>query len=158
VKEDFAGKVLDRFGNPFIDHQWLSITVQQTAKMKLRNIPLLINHYTKHTEVPVFMAVCFAGFLLFMRSFKKTGDKYFGERNGVAYEIKDDYAAYFFDAWNNFNVAELPKVILSDTELWDNDLTKLPGFLDAVQEALSDMLQFGVFETIKKLDLNKVTA
>ncbi len=158
IKADFAEKVLDRFGNPFIDHLWLSITVQQTAKMKLRNIPLLLNHYTKQAEVPVYMAVCFAGFLLFMRSVKKTGDKYFGECNGVVYEIKDDAATYFFNAWNNFTAAEVPKAILSDVGLWETDLSKLPGFLDTVQEALSDMLQFGVFETIKKLDLNKVTA
>ena len=158
IKEDFAAKVLDRFANPFIDHLWLSITVQQTAKMKLRNIPLLVNHYRKHTEVPVFMAVCFAGYLLFMRSVKKTGDTYFGERNGAEYEIKDDSAAYFYNAWHNLSGAELPKAILRDEALWDTDLTKLPGFLDAVQEALSDMLRYGVFETIKKLDSNKVTA
>jgi tagaturonate reductase len=126
--------------------------------MKLRNIPLLINHYTKHAEVPVYMAFGFAGYLLFMRSVKKTGDKYFGERNGVAYEIKDDSAAYFFNAWNNYSETELPKAILSDESLWDTDLTKLPGFLDAVQEYLSTMLQFGVSESIKKLDSNKVTA
>ena len=158
IKDDFAAKVLDRFGNPFIDHPWLNITVQQTAKMKLRNIPLLVNHYTKHSKVPVYMAVCFAGFLLFMRSVKKTGDKYFGERNGTNYEIKDDSAAYFFNAWNSFKGPELTKVILSDSDLWESDLTTLPGFLDAVQEALSTMMQNGVFETIKKLDSNKVTA
>ena len=45
VKEDFANQVFERFRNPFIDHQWLSITVQYTSKMKMRNMPLLLSHY-----------------------------------------------------------------------------------------------------------------
>src|SRR5258706_2978600 len=32
----FADKVMDRFRNPFIDHQWLSIAVQYSSKMKMR--------------------------------------------------------------------------------------------------------------------------
>src|SRR5687767_277182 len=35
---EFAGKVLDRFRNPHIEHQWLSITLQYSSKMKMRNI------------------------------------------------------------------------------------------------------------------------
>lgn len=158
VKDDFAGKVLDRFGNPFIDHQWLSITVQQTAKMKMRNIPLLLNHYTSQTEAPSYMSVCFAGYLLFMRATRKSGHKYFGERNGVEYEIKDDSAEYFFDAWNKYGPDELVKTILSNIELWDTDLSILPGFQLAVQESLLEMLRVGIFETIKKTDSNKVIA
>jgi tagaturonate reductase len=158
IKEDFAGKVLERFGNPFIDHKWLSITVQQTAKMKMRNIALLLNHYLKQTEAPAYMSVCFAGYILFMRSTRKNGDKYFGYRNNVEYEIKDDSAGYFFNAWNNYKPEELVKIVLSDVALWETDLTKLPGFQESVQEALLDMLSIGVFETIKKLDSNKVTS
>jgi tagaturonate reductase len=32
----FANTVIDRFRNPFIDHQWLSITMNFTSKMRLR--------------------------------------------------------------------------------------------------------------------------
>ena len=38
-KEDalqFGNSVLDRYRNPFIEHQWLSISVQYTMKMKMR--------------------------------------------------------------------------------------------------------------------------
>lgn len=33
---DFALSVLDRFRNPYIDHQWLSITMQYSSKMRSR--------------------------------------------------------------------------------------------------------------------------
>jgi tagaturonate reductase len=156
LKEDFAANVLARFGNPFIDHQWLSITVQQTAKMRMRNIPLVVNHYANTTAVPVCMATCFAGYLLFMRSTRQLGGKYFGERNAMEYEIRDDAAAYFHEAWKKYSPEELAKHVLCDVELWETDLTILPGFLAAVQDALHDMLSIGVLETIKKLDSNKV--
>jgi tagaturonate reductase len=64
VKEDFANRVFERFCNPFIDHQWISITVQYTSKMKMRNIPLLLRHYELNDTPPVHMATGFAGFLL----------------------------------------------------------------------------------------------
>jgi len=152
LKNDFAAKVLDRFGNPFIDHKWLSITFQQTAKMKMRNIPLLLNHYTKQPDPPLYMSVCFAGYLLFMRSVRKSGEQYFGERDGVEYEIKDDSAGYFFNAWNNYKPQELVKIVLSNVALWEINLSDLPGFQKSVQEALLNMLSLGVFETVKKLD------
>ena len=50
--EDFAAKVLRSFRNPHIDHQWLSITVQYSSKMKMRNIPVLLKHY-KNSKQPL---------------------------------------------------------------------------------------------------------
>ena len=40
---EFAAKVLDRFRNPHIEHQWLSITMQYSSKMRMRNIPIIQN-------------------------------------------------------------------------------------------------------------------
>ncbi|HEX6333821.1 MAG TPA: tagaturonate reductase, partial [Flavisolibacter sp.] len=37
---EFAAKVLDRFRNPHIRHQWISITMNYSSKMKMRCIPL----------------------------------------------------------------------------------------------------------------------
>ncbi|HJS53595.1 MAG TPA: tagaturonate reductase, partial [Chitinophagaceae bacterium] len=71
VKEDFANKVFERFCNPFIEHQWQSITVQYTSKMKMRNIPLFQRHYELYDTVPVRMAAGLAGMLLYMKAVKK---------------------------------------------------------------------------------------
>ncbi|HYC29302.1 MAG TPA: tagaturonate reductase, partial [Chitinophagaceae bacterium] len=40
---EFGAKVLDRFRNPHIRHRWMNITMQYSSKMKLRNIPVLLN-------------------------------------------------------------------------------------------------------------------
>ncbi len=57
----FANQVTDRFRNPFLDHKWVSISMNFTSKMKLRNIPLLLRYYEKTDAVPENMALGFAG-------------------------------------------------------------------------------------------------
>ncbi|HLO81389.1 MAG TPA: tagaturonate reductase [Chitinophagaceae bacterium] len=150
-KIDFANKVFERFCNPYINHQWLSITVQNTSKMKMRNVPLLIHHYELQDTPPVCMATGFAGFLLFMKAIKKEGDKYFGQRKGELYEIKDDSAEYFSELWKDNKPEQVVDRVLSNDELWGARLDKLPGFSDAVKDKLIDMGQYGVLETVIKL-------
>ncbi|HMU47160.1 MAG TPA: tagaturonate reductase [Chitinophagaceae bacterium] len=158
VKADFANSTFERFCNPFIDHQWQSITVQYTSKMKMRNIPLLLSHYEKNESVPMHMATGFAAFLLYMKSTRKDGNKFFGERNGVEYEIKDDSATYFHNLWLDKNADEVAHEVMSNEELWDTDLTKLPGLLQTVKELLQDFKANGVLQTISELQSKRVTA
>lgn len=158
VKADFANSTFERFCNPFIDHQWQSITVQYTSKMKMRNIPLLLSHYEKNESVPMHMATGFAAFLLYMKSIRKDGSKFFGERNGVEYEIKDDSATYFHNLWLDKNADEVAYEVMSNEELWDTDLTKLPGLLQTVKELLQDFKANGVLQTISELQSKRVTA
>src|SRR5207253_10019951 len=37
----FAGTVIDRFRNPWLDHEWRVIAADQTAKLRLRVVPSL---------------------------------------------------------------------------------------------------------------------
>ncbi|HLF45215.1 MAG TPA: tagaturonate reductase [Chitinophagaceae bacterium] len=163
VKEDFASKVFERFCNPFIDHQWLSITTQYTSKMKMRNVPLIEKHYEVNSTPPMHMATGFAGYLLFMKAIKKSGNKYFAERkdpNGYReeYEIKDDTAEYFYNAWNNNSADRLAKEVMENEELWGIDMARLPGFLASVQEQLQELMTNGVLQTLSQLNIKKETA
>lgn len=53
----FSDKVKDRFKNPFLEHKWLSISVNYTSKMRMRNIPLLQQYYVKTGKIPEQMAL-----------------------------------------------------------------------------------------------------
>jgi tagaturonate reductase len=158
VKADFANSVFERFCNPFIDHQWQSITVQVTSKMKMRNAPLLQRYFELNAEPPAHMTAGFAAFLLYMKVTRKEGNKYFGTRNGEEYEIKDDSAEYFYNLWQSNNAATVAQLAMQNTELWDTDLTQYPGFLQAVQEKLGDYQSQGVLKTIEQIELKKETA
>lgn len=151
VKTDFANNTFERFCNPFIDHQWQSITVQYTSKMKMRNLPLIQRHYQISSTAPIHMATGFAAFLLYMKITKKEGNKYYGQRDGVDYEIKDDSAEYFFNTWQNNTAETIAQAVMSNTALWDMDLTQLPNFLQTVNNQLQSFITNGVLQTIAKI-------
>jgi tagaturonate reductase len=103
------------------------------------------------------MATGFAGFLLFMKATKKEGGKYFGQRDAVDYEIKDDSADYFHEIWRNNDSDHVVDKVLANTELWEADLDKLPGFAVAVKQQLKSMIQNGALETVAELVKQGVT-
>lgn len=149
---EFAKNVLDRFRNPYIDHRWLSITLNFTGKMKMRNVPLLTEHYNRFNIVPQYMAIGFAAYLLFMKATSKDGDKYFGSNNGVSYHIQDEFAGYYFEVWQNGNIDEIVKSVLSNENLWGVDLYKLEGFSIAVTKYLKLFMENKFFEVIEGIE------
>jgi tagaturonate reductase len=149
--EDFASQVLDRFRNPHIKHQWIAITVQYSAKLKMRVVPVLLNHYNKSQEVPARIALGFAAYLRFMQVTKEEGGKYFGEANGKSYPVNDDLAHYFYGIKNSIPTDIYAYTILNNTELWGTDLTLLPGFLLAVEQGFATISNAGALKAIEHL-------
>lgn len=152
---DFANAVLDRFRNPFNEHFLLNITLQQTAKMQMRNVATLQRAVAVSGAVPDRMALCFAAYLLFMRAARQTeAGEFVGEvvvpDGEVVYPIRDDKAAYFYEKWQTVDakqpdsIAAFVQTILADASLWQADLTALPGFATQVTTYLTTMLTKGV--------------
>lgn len=139
IREDaalrFAGSVLERFRNPFIEHRWQSITMQYTSKMKMRVVPVLQRHYQRSAEVPALMALGFAAYLLFMRDFNTT----------------DDHTAHIKEKWQKLEPAVLVITVLKDTALWGADLTQLNGFAHAVTIMLGALLNEGARSLIGRV-------
>lgn len=136
---DFAAKVLDRFRNPSIDHQWISITMQYTSKMKMRNIPVLLKYYERHASVPGQMALGFAGYLLFMRCAQAEDGLYYGLKDGVKYLVNDDLAGWFAEKWQ-LEMPAMVQQVLGDRSFWGADLLALPGFAEAVTNHLRQLM------------------
>lgn len=153
IAQRYGRDVLDRFKNPYLDHQWISITLQYTMKMQLRNIPLLLNYYKEFNTVPQYFTRGFAAYLLFMHATKVENGKYFGERAGESYPIQCDSAAYFYDVWQDKKTFEVVDIVLANEELWGSDLTKLKGFAENVTTHLSNMMSFGVREVVSALNV-----
>lgn len=133
TRDRFGRMVLDRFRNPFLNHKLLDITVQYTAKMKMRNIPILVQYYKEFGKAPELFAMGFAAYLQFMHGEKEVNGTYYGESNGEYYPINCNFAPYFYEAWQDgFDLEK----ILSNISLWGEDLTQLDGFTEAVRKYL----------------------
>lgn len=131
---DFGKRVLDRFRNPYIRHEWLSISVQYTTKLKMRVVPLLLNYYKIFDAVPHCMALSIAAFIRFMRVKCGPDGRYVGSINNTRYEVTDNHAVYFASVWENTDSGQVIEQILKNEDLWDTRLDILPGFTSAVIE------------------------
>jgi tagaturonate reductase len=140
VASEFARKVLDRFRNPHIHHAWLSISVQYSAKMKMRVVPLILNHYKHTNNVPAYMALGFAAFIRFMKVKQKDNGSFSGSINSSEYNITDSQAGYFSMVWETADTEKVVGQVLSDKQLWDADLSVLPGFKNAVINNLNKIM------------------
>lgn len=134
----FAGSVLDRFSNPYLEHQWLAITAQYTLKIKGRCLQIAKWYVEKFGVVPQHIATGFAAYLLFMRSVEKAG-KYIGTINGKEYTITDQFAPALSEKWKNNTGLALVRSVLADEGIWDEPLTAIAGFDEAVFEAMKKL-------------------
>lgn len=144
----FGQQVLDRFRNPRIEHQWISITMQYSSKMKMRNVPVLLRYYETHDTVPAHIALGFAAFLLFMKGVKKENEYYYGLHAGEYYPINDDKAAIFYELWKLHSPDELVDAVLQDEGIWGADLSLLKDFGATVKKMLRLLMEKGALEVL----------
>jgi tagaturonate reductase len=155
---EFSVNCLDRFRNPFIEHQWLAITAQYSSKIKMRVVPVLLQHYKQQNSVPENIATGFAAYIYFMKAVKEEVGKYYGNFNDNYYHINDAKASYFYEKWQSTAAAQMAALVLQDTSLWGQDLASLPGFAAAVQDKLNDIIETGMAAVIDPLHSKKSIA
>lgn len=139
---NFANTVMDRFRNPFLEHKWISISMNYTSKMRMRNVPLIQQYYKNVGKTPVLMTLGFAAYLLVLKIFS----------------IEDTSASHIAEQWESGDVDRLVDTVLADKNLWGTDLTALPGFAKAVKEDIKMIQKEGMVSTIKNKQLQKTVA
>jgi tagaturonate reductase len=126
--------------------------------MRMRCVPLLIHHYEKNDAAPPLFALGFAAYLCFMKAVKQKGKEYYGEADGKEYLIEDPSAEKFYHVWKKNNVEEVVNEVLSDVSIWDNDLSQLNGFPQAVKNNLNSILNNGMKATLGAFHSKKTVA
>jgi tagaturonate reductase len=149
---DFATKVIDRFRNPHIEHQWLSITMQYSSKMKMRNIPIIQNYLDRFSTTPEYISLGLAAHLLFMKCEKADDGKYYGESGGGKYLVNDDNAGWYAEKWKQAgSIAQLVKDILGDEAFWGINLASKTDFINAISGKLQELINSGAPAAIKQI-------
>lgn len=150
---DFANSVLERFENPFVKHALLSISLNSVSKWKARILPTFRDNYEKAQTPPKFLTFSFAALMAFYTSDKLENGVLIGDRNGEAYEIKDDKKVLEFFAANSKSKStrDFVTAFASNTDFWGEDLTKYNGFVDMVAGYLDDIKKNGMTATVEAL-------
>ncbi|MBQ8167712.1 MAG: tagaturonate reductase, partial [Lachnospiraceae bacterium] len=151
----FASDVSDRFANPFIDHQLLSISLNSTSKWKARCMPSLLEYYKKTNELPKLLTFSFAAYIAFYHNGKEKGDGCLLAQRGVdTYKIMDDqWVLDFYYDNKDLNDADIAKAVINNQKMWGDELSSLPGFTDEVINNLTMINELGMYEALKKVQM-----
>lgn len=131
----FADSVIDRFGNPFLNHQWKSISLNYTAKMEMRNVATIQRYTQVKLETPAYMALGFAAYLLLMRDA----------------QLDDPNAGEIKQAWKHADINSVVDAALGQSAVWKTDLRTHEAFAQSVKRQLACLLENGVPDTIKSI-------
>ena len=134
--EDFAAAVEDRFNNPFVDHELMSISLNSTSKWKARNMPSFLEYIEKEGKLPVCLTMSLAAYIAFYSTdVQELTDKGLVCRRpkGNTYTCSDDrWALEFYWNHKDDSDADLVHAVLTNEQMWDQDLTKIDGVEAAV--------------------------
>jgi tagaturonate reductase len=146
---DFAQEVMTRFANPYLQHSLWDITLQGTAKLRVRLVPTIVAYARRTGQAPRALALGFAGYLAFQRG------ELHAERRASGATIPPDSAGESVRArWSSARDAGLTSVVrdvCANDELWGADLSAVPGFVDAVSEHLARIRQEGAVPAMAAL-------
>lgn len=126
--EVFAGSVLERFDNPFIDHKLFDISLNSVSKFRARCLDTILDYIRLFDKAPSALSFAFAALIHF----------YY---NSNGYTPKDSESVLsFFDDKHSDIVSDT----LANTDFWDTDLTQTDYLYDEVKKHYDTINNFGV--------------
>ena len=130
--EEFARAVQDRFNNPFVNHELMSISLNSTSKWRARNMPTFLDYVKEKGELPACLTASFAAYVAFYSSdVQELTEKGLVCRRpkGNEYTVSDDrWVLEFYWEHRNDSPEELMRAVMTNREMWGQDLTEVPGF------------------------------
>lgn len=131
----YSNSVLERYENPFVRHELMSIALNSVTKFKTRDLPTIVQNLEKG-KFPKHALFSLAALIAFYR----------GKRGNDDIALKDDEWAldFFKNAWANFDgskeaCATIVKSFLGLTKHWEMDLNSLEGVTEFVTNCLYEI-------------------
>lgn len=144
--KEFANSVIDRFNNPYIKHQLLSISLNSMFKFKTRLLPQLLTNVDKLNKFPKYMAFSLASLIYFYR----------GKRGEEIIPINDErrFCELYTKIWENYdnskkNSIEIAREILGLKEHWERDLNEIENLTETVGEYIYRIHSEGVKKVLE---------
>ena len=151
--ESFAAAVQDRFNNPFINHELMSISLNSTSKWRARNMPSFLEYIEKFGTLPVCLTMSFAAYIAFFSNdIQQLTDQGLVCRRsaGNCYTCNDDrWVLEFYWDHRNDSISELVHAVMTNLQMWGQDLTLIPGFEAATVENLSSIRSSGAIAAFR---------
>ncbi|MBQ2980345.1 MAG: tagaturonate reductase [Bacteroidaceae bacterium] len=141
----FAKDVLDRFNNPFVDHQVTSIMLNSFPKFQTRDLPGLKVYLQRKGELPKGLVLGLAAIITYYKG---------GVREDGAEIVPNDaqdIMDMLHNLWQSGCTRHVAEGVLAAEYIWGENLNDIPGLTDAVVGYLNDIQEKGMLETVKSI-------
>ncbi len=139
--KQFAAAVEDRFNNPFVNHELMSISLNSTSKWRARNMPSLLEYVEKNGTLPTCLSMGLAAYIAFYSNdIQGLTDKGLvcKRAKGNEYTVSDDrWVLEFYNAHKDDDIPTLVHAVMTNEQMWGQDLTAVPGFEQRTVENLT---------------------
>ena len=152
AKTAYAEAILERFANPFIHHELLTISLNSVAKWKVRVLPSMLAYIMKEGLTPKRMVFSLAALIAFYNGKRNEKGEFIGEANGKKYLINDSekVTSFFEEAYKKDDLEEMTEMILRKRSFWSEDLTQIPTLHSEVTRYLHKIQTQGVRASIRE--------
>lgn len=140
----FADDVLERFTNPFVDHQVTSIMLNAFSKYATRDLPGLKIYLERFGRLPEGLVLGLAAIITYYRG---------GTRpDGAPIQPNDapEVMALLERLWQRPTLREVAEGVLAADNIWGEDLNRIPGLTDKLEEYLSLIDKEGMLVAVSR--------
>lgn len=140
----FADDVLERFTNPFVDHQVTSIMLNAFSKYATRDLPGLKIYLERFGRLPEGLVLGLAAIIIYYRG---------GTRpDGAPIQPNDapEVMALLERLWQRPTLREVAEGVLAADNIWGEDLNRIPGLTDKLEEYLSLIDKEGMLAAVSR--------
>jgi tagaturonate reductase len=143
--EKFAGDVLERFDNPYVDHQVTSIMLNSFPKFQTRDLPGLKIYLERKGELPKGLVFGLAAIITYYKGGKRD--------DGVEIVPNDDpkIMDLLKELWATGDTQKVTDGVLGAEFIWQENLNKIPGLNDMVKQDLDLINSVGMLEAVKSI-------
>jgi len=143
--EKFANDVLERFDNPFVDHQVTSIMLNSFPKYETRDLPGVKTYLERKGELPKGLVFGLAAIITYYKGGKRA--------DGAEIQPKDDpkIMQLLSDLWATGDTQKVADGVLACDYIWHEDLNKVPGLNALVKQYLDLIQDKGMLEAVKTI-------
>ena len=146
----YSNSVLERYLNPYVRHELMSIALNSCSKFKERDLPTVLQYIERTGKLPVHGLFSLAALISFYKGVR--------EINGTPIALNDDpkFIEFFKNEWASYDgTKDGARKIVKDTlalkDHWGQDLNNIPGVQDFVTEALYAQQTMSMRDAIKAI-------
>lgn len=138
----FAEDVLERFNNPFVDHQVTSIMLNSFSKFATRDLPGLKVYLQRKGRLPEGIVMGLAAILTYYKGGVRA--------DGVAYSPNDlpEIISFMQELWVAGDVRKLAEQVLAADWIWHENLNEIPQLTDRLVYYLQAIRQDGMLSVV----------